>query len=82
MAFDGNAFANDETGQFLNGALVNNPTIPFPEQGLGVVLYFNPCDWWYIGGGVADAQADARQAGFTTTFGGESYFFTIILLVK
>ena len=26
VAFDGSAFANDPSGQFLNGALANNPT--------------------------------------------------------
>ncbi len=33
VAFDGNAFANDETSQFLNGALVNNPSVPFRTTG-------------------------------------------------
>lgn len=35
VSFDGSLYANDETGQFLNSALVNNPTIPFPDKGLG-----------------------------------------------
>jgi len=60
-AFDGNAFANDETGQFLNGALVNNPTIPFPDNGLGVAAYIQPLEWMYLAAGVADADADARE---------------------
>ena len=42
VSFDGSAFANDETAQFLNGALVNNATIPFPDKGIGAVLYWNP----------------------------------------
>ncbi|MHC5190970.1 MAG: hypothetical protein ACYSOP_02125 [Planctomycetota bacterium] len=29
--FDASAYANDETAQFLNGSLVNNPAIPFPD---------------------------------------------------
>lgn len=61
VAFDGSAFANDETTQFLNAALVNNPTIPMPEEGLGAVVYVQPADWWYVSAGVADAQADARD---------------------
>ncbi len=35
VSFDGSAFANDETAQFLTGSLVNNLTIPFPDKGLG-----------------------------------------------
>ena len=77
VSFDGSAFANDETAQFLNGALVNNPTIPFPDKGLGLVLYYNPIQWWYLGAGVADAEADARESGFNTAFHGESYFFYV-----
>ena len=78
VAFDGNSFANDETAQFLNGAFVNNPTIPFPEEGLGLVVYFQPSDCCYVAAGAADAQADAREAGFNTTFNGQDYFFYIL----
>ena len=77
VAFDGSAFANDETTQFLNAALVNNPTIPMPEEGLGAVVYVQPADWWYVSAGVADAQADARETGSNTTFHGEDHFFSI-----
>ena len=77
VTFDGSAFANDEVSQFLNGALVNNSSIPFPDYGLGAVLYWNPIEWWYASVGIADAQADARETGFRTTFGGEDYFFYI-----
>ena len=36
--FDRNVFANDETTQFLNGALVNNPMLKQPVNGAGVTL--------------------------------------------
>jgi len=75
VSFDGSAYANDETAQFLNGALVNNPTIPMPDMGLGAVLYWNPIESWYASIGAIDAQADARETGFRTTFTGEDYFF-------
>jgi len=78
VAFDGNSFANDETAQFLNGAFVNDPAIPFPEEGLGLVVYFQPSDCCYMAVGVADAQADARESGFATTFNGQDYFFYIL----
>lgn len=77
VTFDGSAFANDETGQFLNSALVNNPAIPFPDYGLGVIVYYNPIEWWYVSAGAADAQADIRETGFRTTFHDEDYFFYI-----
>jgi porin len=77
VTFDGNSFANDETGQFLNSALINNPTIPFPEAGLGLVVYVQPTEHWYAGAGIADAQADARETGFATAFGKEDDFFSI-----
>ena len=75
VSFDGSLYANDETGQFLNGALVNNPTIPMPDMGIGAVIYWNPIEWWYASIGAVDAQADARESGFRTAFHGEDNFF-------
>ena len=77
VSFDGSTYANDETAQFLNSALVNNPTIPFPDFGLGVIVYYNPVEWWYASVGVIDAQADGRETGFRTTFHDEDYFFYV-----
>ena len=77
IAFDGNAYANDQTAQFLNGALVNNPTIPFPDRGLGVVLYFQPTRSWYLAAGVADAQAEDGETGFNTAFHGKNYTLSL-----
>ena len=36
--FDRNTFANDETTQFLNGALVNNPMLKQPVNGAGAMV--------------------------------------------
>jgi len=77
LAFDGNAYANSEYTQFLNAALVNNPTVPFPDYGLAVVLNFDPTDWFYVAGGAADAKADFRETGFNTTFDGDDEFFYV-----
>jgi len=77
VSFDCSNFANDENTQFLNGALINNPTIPFPQYGLGVAVHYGPDDFWYVSGAAADAQADVRETGFATAFGGEDYFFYI-----
>jgi len=73
--FDRSTYADDEITQFLNGSLVDDPTIPFPEYSLGAVLVWDITDSWYIMGGVADAQANGRETGFRTTFHGEDYFF-------
>ncbi len=77
VSFDCSNFANDENTQFLNGALVNNPTVPFPDNGLGVALHYGPDNFWYVSAAAADAQADVRETGFSTAFGGEDYFFYI-----
>ncbi|MHC4693080.1 MAG: carbohydrate porin [Planctomycetota bacterium] len=77
VAFDCSIYANDEVTQFLNGALVNNPTIPFPDYGLGVAARYSPTELWYVSAAVADAQADLRETGINTTFYGEDYFFYI-----
>ena len=77
VAFDTSAFANDETSQFLNGALVNNPTIPLPDYALGVAGYYNPIEGWYLAAGAVDAQNDARETGLRTAFYKEDYFFYV-----
>lgn len=77
LSIDGNAYANDARTQFLNNALVNNPTIPFPDMGLGAMTYFTPVEWFYMTAGVADAQADYRKTGFSTAFHDEDYFVSM-----
>ena len=78
--FDSNAFANDEASQFLNGALVNNAAVPFPEYGLGVSAFLAPCEAFYVAAAVADAQSHGRTAGFETLFDGSSELFTVFEL--
>jgi len=74
VSFDGNMYANDELTQFLNGAFKNNPTIPFPENGMAAIVHWNPLDEWYLSFGAADTQADVRETGFNTAFHDEDYF--------
>ncbi|MBN1126685.1 MAG: carbohydrate porin [Sedimentisphaerales bacterium] len=78
VSFDCNRYANDETKQFLNGALVNNPTIPFPDYALGATIHYAPEELWYLSAGIVDAQNDYRETGFNTAFHDEDYFFSII----
>ncbi len=75
--FETNAFANDETAQFLNNALVNSANVPFPDNGHGIQFVATPRDWFYFGAGVADAEADARETGFRTTYHGRPDFFSV-----
>lgn len=77
LSFDASSYANDEITQFLNSALVNNPAIPFPENGLSAIIRYSPIQQWYVSAAAADAQADERESGFRTTFYGEDYFFYI-----
>jgi porin len=77
VSFDSSSFANDETTQFLNGALRNNPAIPFPQLGLGMILHWTPLEWAYGSAGVMDADADMYQSGFKTTFNGDPNYFTV-----
>ncbi len=72
---DTNAYANDETSQFLNPALINTGNIPFPDYGMGAQLVVTPVEWFYAGAVAADAQANGRTTGFKTTFHDEDYFF-------
>lgn len=74
VSFDCNRYANDENTQFLNSALVNNPTIPFPDYGIGAIVHWNPTELWYLSVGAADAQADKRETGLNTAFHDEDYF--------
>lgn len=74
VSFDCNRYANDENTQFLNSALVNNPTIPFPDYGIGAMVLWTPSEFWYVSLGLADAQADKRETGLNTAFHQEDYF--------
>lgn len=78
VSFDGNMYSNDESTQFLNSALVNNPTIPFADYGLGAIIYWSPVEDGYLSFGAADAQADKRETGFNTTFHHEDYFVYLV----
>ncbi|MHC4574839.1 MAG: carbohydrate porin [Planctomycetota bacterium] len=78
VSFDCSMYANDENTQFLNNALINNPTIPFPDYGLSAAVHYAPARFWYLSAAVADAHADLRETGFNTTFHDEDDFFYIL----
>lgn len=68
--YDGNAYAKDEETQFLNSALVDNPTIPFPEDGIGAFVYVQPAEGWYVLAEIADAQAEEMDMGIDAVHSG------------
>lgn len=75
--FDTNAYANDETTQFLNNALILTGNVPWPDYGLGAEVFAQPTEWLYFGVAAADAQANGVETGFNTTFHDEDYFFGV-----
>jgi porin len=78
VSFDCGSYANDENTQFLNNALINNPTIPFPDYGLAAAVHYAPARLWYVSAALADARADLRETGFNTTFHDEDDFFHVL----
>jgi len=66
--FDINRAANCEIVQFLSDSLVNNPTIPFPQPGIGAGARFVPAPWLYLQAGTGDASAVATESGLNTAF--------------
>jgi porin len=67
---DNNAFAHDETTQFMNTAFNFNPvigmTVPLDFMGAGVIL--KPTEWFTITTLVLDSEGTSSVSGFDTTF--------------
>lgn len=61
--FDTNTVANDETRQFITGAFVNNPTMEAPENGPGIVAFFDTRKGLTFGMGMQSAD----NSGFNIT---------------
>jgi len=74
-AFDTNAYANNETTQFLNVSLRNNPVIPpfLPYTNMGAGLIAIPTDWLTVLTAVADSEGQAKTTGFETAFHGPTH---------
>lgn len=67
--FDVNRVAGHEDKQFMNKALVINPTIAH-KLGLGVSARIEPVDDFYVQAAVIDPEAEDRRTGFDTAFHG------------
>ncbi|MFG0248671.1 MAG: carbohydrate porin, partial [Phycisphaeraceae bacterium JB051] len=72
--FDANEIANDETTQFLSTSLVNNMTIPFPDDGLGLNLWANLSENVYVTAGFFDNNAVGTHSPFPSFADGD-YFY-------
>jgi len=59
--FDANRVANDETSQFLSTPLVNSVAVAFPDNGVGLNVWVQPREWFYVTAGFGDANAVASQ---------------------
>lgn len=54
--FDINSVANDETTQFITSAFVNNPTLEVPENGPGIVSFYDTRKGLFFGFGLQSAD--------------------------
>ena len=59
--FDRNAFANDETTQFVSDGLVNNPTLGLATNGAGVVGVFDAKNGFAFKAGFQQSNTDATN---------------------
>lgn len=57
--FDGNRYANNGRGQFLNLALINSMVVPLPAYNFGLNVQWQPVNEWYamLGGSVGSGSA-------------------------
>jgi porin len=69
-AFDAMNYANSPRTMFLDGGLVNNSSIPFPESGLGAMLLYEPVDRVYVAGGAI--PSDSQEYEWDNPFGSDS----------
>lgn len=68
-------------GEFIHSSPGFSPTIPmitWPDTALGVVVFAEPCDWFYAQAGVFDALGVSSRSGFETAFHAPDDSFTIV----
>lgn len=77
VAFDRNAFANNEDRQFLHTFLDNSPIVPL-EVGIGALVVAAPARGLELAVGVADADNRVRRLGLDTAFDGTDSWTTVV----
>ena len=71
--FDFFPFKNPKTS-FTNAAIALNPTIAWPQFGLGISTEIRPREDIYILAGLQDANGNPMRSGFETFFEDREYF--------
>ena len=71
--FDYFPFKSPKTA-FTNAAIALNPTIAWPQFGLGISAEIRPREDIYIVAGLQDANGNSARAGFDTFFDDREYF--------
>ena len=67
VAFDRNAYANNEDKQFLNTFLDNDPIVPL-EIGIAALVVVTPTPWLELAAAAADADVPPGSLGLDTAF--------------
>ncbi len=62
---------------FINSAFSDNPTIPFPDNGLGGAILFQPNETVYMLASIGDANAKSATFDFGTFFGEGEFFYGV-----
>lgn len=67
---DQNAFAHDETSQFMNLSFLANPVVlPYaPYSALTAGAFYRPADWLTVSFTALDSFGSASESGFDTAF--------------
>jgi porin len=67
--------------EFMHSSAGYSPTMPiitWPDTALGVAVFIEPMDWFYIGAGVYDARGFGTRPGFDTAFHAPNESLTIV----
>ena len=76
--FDANAFANDESAQFLSDALVNNQMLGLTSNGTGVAAEFDPKNGFRFKFGLQQSNTDATNLSDSMYSLGEVGYYTTL----
>ncbi len=71
--FDDNTVSGSADTQFFSSVLVNNPVIPFPGHGFGVVVNVTPAKWVSLALGSGSTEAFATKVGLNNAFSRELF---------
>ena len=78
--YDFNRMANDESGFFLSGSLINSPSIPFPESNLAVDAFWRLTPTVSMHTGVY--QTDCEEFDCFDALGDGNYLFPVEVVIR